>query len=148
MRKIQIAWNTEAEFSAVSWDGSVVLNEGLVRELGLTPSQIRVHHPYKKDFLEKVRKFRGDKPPPEMRGRTFILVDDGLASGYPMATAVDSMRRHEPVRIIVAVPTGSRDAVQLVSSKTDLTRYLNIREAFCSRSRTPTKNGMILLMRR
>lgn len=129
VRKIQIPWNTEAGFGAISWDGSLILNDSLVKELGLTPSQIEESIAHTKKILSKrTRKFRGNRPAPQMQSRTVILVDDGLASGYTMTTAVDSVRRHEPQKIIVAVPTGSRGAVRLVSSKANLTVCLNIRE--------------------
>lgn len=127
VRKIQIPWNTEAGFGAVTWDGSVVLNDMLVRELGLTSSQIEnCISRTRRIVSERIRKFSREKLP-EMRDQTVILVDDGLASGYTMMAAVDSVRRQNPERIIVAVPTGSKGSVRLISSKVDLLICLNIR---------------------
>lgn len=128
VRKIQIPWNPEAGFGAVAWDGSVALNQALVTELDLTSRQIeeRISHT-KQIVLERVQKFKGNRPLPNLRSRVIILVDDGLASGYTMAVAVDSIRKQEPQEVIVAVPTGSMEAVQLISSKADLLLCLNIR---------------------
>jgi len=128
VRKIQIPWNPEAGFGAVAWDGSVALNQALVTELDLTSRQIeeRISHT-KQIVLERVQKFKGNRPLPNLRSRVIILVDDGLASGYTMAVAVDSTRKQEPQEVIVAVPTGSMEAVQLISSKADLLLCLNIR---------------------
>jgi len=128
VRKIQIPWNTEAGFGAVAWDGSVVLNQFLVSELGLTSNQIEECVSRTRQIVsERVQKFRGDRPLPDLRGRVIVIVDDGLASGYTMAVAVDSVMKQGPQRVIVAVPTGSREAVQLISSKADLLICLNIR---------------------
>ena len=128
VRKIQIPWNPEAGFGAVAWDGSVALNQALVTELDLASRQIeeRISHT-KQIVLERVQKFKGNRPLPNLRSRVIILVDDGLASGYTMAVAVDSIRKQEPQEVIVAVPTGSMEAVQLISSKADLLLCLNIR---------------------
>lgn len=128
VRKIQVPWNTEAGFGAVAWDGSAVLNEVLVSELGLSSGQVEECISRTKRIVsERVQKFRGDKPLPDLRDHVVIIVDDGLASGYSMAVAVDSVMRYRPQRVVVAVPTGSAQAVQLVSSKADLLVCLNIR---------------------
>ena len=127
VRKIQIPWDTEAGFGAVSWDGSVVLNDALGRDLGLTASQIdNCVYRTRQIVSERIQRFAKGKPP-EILDQTIVLVDDGLASGYTMMAAVESVRKGKPRRIIVAVPTGSRGAVQLVSTKVDLLICLNIR---------------------
>jgi len=128
VRKIQIPWNTEAGFGAVAWDGSVVLNEALVKELTLTPRQIEESISLAKLIMsERVRKFRGDRSFPDIRGKAVALIDDGLASGYTMLAAIDSVRKKKPRKLVVAVPTGSTGAIQLVSSRADLVICLNVR---------------------
>ncbi len=128
VRKIQIPWNTEAGFGAVAWDGSVVLNQVLVNELGLTSDQIEESVSRTRQIVsERTQKFRGDRPLPNLRNQVILLVDDGLASGYTMAAAVDSIGKQGTQKVIVAVPTGSSEAVQFVSSKADLVVCLNIR---------------------
>ena len=128
VRKIQIPWNTEAGFGAAAWDGSTVLNNSLVTELGLTPNQIEESISRTRQIVsERVQKFRGSRPLPNIRDKVVLIIDDGLASGYTMAVAADSVRNQEPQEVIVAVPTGSVEAVRLVSSKADLLICLNIR---------------------
>jgi len=128
VRKIQIPWNTEAGFGAVAWDGSMVLNQTLVTELGLTSNQIEESISRTRQIVsERTQKFRGNRPLPNLRDHVILIVDDGLASGYTMAAAVESIGKQEPQEVIVAVPTGSREAVQLISSKADLVVCLNIR---------------------
>jgi putative phosphoribosyl transferase len=127
VRKIQVPWNTEAGFGAVAWDGSVVLNDVLLKELDLTSSQVKDCISRTKQIVsERVQKFAAGSFP-EIGNRTVVLVDDGLASGYTMMVAIDSVKRRGPQRIIVTVPTGSDGAIQLLSSKADLLICLNIR---------------------
>ena len=56
------------------------------------------------------REYRGNRPPMRLQGRTVILVDDGLATGSTMRAAVAAVRRHEPARVVVAVPIGAASA--------------------------------------
>lgn len=127
-RKIQIPYNPEAGFGAVAPDGSTILNEPLVRELGLTEEEIKL---LTKQVLEEIkrrnRKFRGDRPFPNLIGKTVILVDDGLASGYTMLAAIRSVKKQKPKRIIVAVPTAPLSSARLVASQVDQLICLNIR---------------------
>jgi predicted phosphoribosyltransferase len=62
-----------------------------------------------------------------LNGRTVILVDDGLASGYTMLAAISEVRKEDPGRVIVAVPTGAGRTVQMVADAVDLLICLNIR---------------------
>jgi len=104
------------------------LNQILVTELGLTSNQIEESISRTRQIVsERAQKFRGNRPLPNLRDHVILIVDDGLASGYTMAAAVESIRKQRPREVIVAVPTGSREAVKLISSKADLVVCLNIR---------------------
>lgn len=128
VRKIHIPWNPEAGFGALAWDGSVFYNEPLLRTLGLTEEEVeRCIEAERAAIVERMRLFRGDRPFPNLRGKTAILVDDGMASGFSMLAAVKSMRRRNPGEVVVAVPTGSEGAVQLVGPRADELICLNIR---------------------
>jgi putative phosphoribosyl transferase len=128
VRKAQIPWNTEAGFGAVTWDGETVLNEPLVEHLGLTREELEESiSKTKRNIQERLRKFRGDKPLPQLRDKVVILVDDGLASGFTMLAAARSARKRQPKKIIVAVPTASLGAVELLMSEVDEIVCLNIR---------------------
>jgi predicted phosphoribosyltransferase len=128
VRKAQIPWNTEAGFGAVTWDGETVLNEPLVKQLGLTKEELEESiSKTKRNIQERLRKFRGDKPLPRLRDKVIILVDDGLASGFTMLATTRSARKRQPKKIIVAVPTASLGAVKLLSSEGDEIVCLNIR---------------------
>jgi putative phosphoribosyl transferase len=128
VRKAQIPWNTEAGFGAITWDGVIVLNELLVEQLGLTEDDVEeAISKTKINIEERLKKFRADKPMPSMENKIIILVDDGLASGFTMLAAVRSLRNKKPKKIIVAAPTGSAGAIDLLKSEVDEIVCLNIR---------------------
>jgi len=128
IRKIPIPGYTESGFAAVSLEGDLVLNEPLVRELGLTQEEIELlAEPVKEELLARERIFREDRPWPELAGRTVIIVDDGLASGYTMLAAVRAVRRRNPSQVVVAIPTASASTIQLLASQVETIVCPNIR---------------------
>jgi putative phosphoribosyl transferase len=119
-RKVAIPANPEAGYGAVTEDGSLVLNEPLVRHLGLTRAEISEHaRQVKQEIRRRSRVYRSVLPPLDIAGKTTILVDDGLASGYTMLAAVDSVREKEAARTIVAAPVASGNAFDLLSPAAD-----------------------------
>ena len=128
VRKVQIPWNPEAGFGAVTWDGRVFLNRDLLAHLGLTQEVVaEAVAQTRAGIRERVEKFSTGRKGPGFRGRDAVLVDDGLASGYTMLAAVDAIRSEGPRRVLVAVPTGSQAAVHRVAATADLVLCLNIR---------------------
>jgi putative phosphoribosyl transferase len=128
VRKLQIPNEPEAGFGAVTLNGQLILNEELVAELGLTPEDIRgAREKAMGEGRSRDRALRGDREPLPLAGRTIVLVDDGLASGYTMLAAIGQVKGEHPDRIIVAVPTGSKYAVQMVAEEVNMLICLNIR---------------------
>lgn len=128
VRKIQIPWNTEAGFGAVTWDGRVFLNQDLVSRLHLTPDQVEAATAKARaNVRERVQRFTIERPFPDPAGHSCILVDDGIASGYTMAAAYQALRSLQPRGIIIAVPTGSLAAVHRVADLVEELICLNIR---------------------
>jgi predicted phosphoribosyltransferase len=128
VRKIHIPWNREAGFGAVSWDGTIRFNEPLLALLGLTQHEIdRCIAEEKEEIEKRVRLFRGQKPFPDLSGKAAIVVDDGIASGFTMLVAILSLKKKEPTEIIIAVPTASVSALQMMSTEVDRIVCLNIR---------------------
>lgn len=80
----------------------------------------------KRVIQERLRKFTGDKPMPDLKDKVVILVDDGLASGFTMLAAARSAKK-KPEKIIVAVPTGSMGAIELLVPEVDEIVCLNVR---------------------
>jgi putative phosphoribosyl transferase len=108
VRKLGVPGHEELAMGAIASGGVRVLNDEVVDSLGIPESVIE--NVTRREFEELRRReqaYRGERPPPQVRGRTVILVDDGLATGSTMRAAVASLRRLGPERIIVAVPTAA-----------------------------------------
>jgi putative phosphoribosyl transferase len=119
-RKIPIPWDPEAGFGAVTADGTLLLNEPLVAQLGLTEAQIgRLATQVQEEVRRRLKVYRGNQPMPKLKGKTVFLIDDGLASGFTMLTTVRSVRRGEPSEIVVVVPVSPRRSVKLVEPEVD-----------------------------
>ena len=131
VRKIQLPWNTETGFGAMNLDGDVVLNEELIRSAGLTEEDIeRQIQKTWQTLLERNALFRGNRPFPDISGKTVIVVDDGLASGYTLRAAIEYLKKRNPKRIIVAVPTCSKDAAEEIAKSVDEVYCLNLRDVY------------------
>lgn len=119
-RKLPIPSDPEAGFGAVAPDGTVVLNERMVANLGLSVEDIEV---IVKDVLvevrRRVREYRGGRPLPDLRGKNVLVVDDGLASGYTMIAALRAIKKGHPRRIVVAVPCSPGTSVERLEKEAD-----------------------------
>jgi putative phosphoribosyl transferase len=128
VRKIQIPWNTEAGFGAITWEGKIVLNQALVEQLNLTEEEMQTAIlRTKRNVQERLRMFRGQKSMPDLKDKVVILVDDGLASGFTMLAAARSVKERAPKKVIIAVPTASLGAIELLAPEVDEIVCLNIR---------------------
>jgi putative phosphoribosyl transferase len=131
VRKIQIPFNTEAGFGAMSPDGEIILNEKLLRQLKLTEDEISIQ--IKQTFeniQQRNRLFREGKPYPRLERDAVVIVDDGLASGFTMLAAIAFIRKKGARKITVAVPTGSENTIQFIVPEVDELVCLNIRSGF------------------
>jgi len=129
-RKLHVPWNREVGFGAVSWDGTVFLNEPLIASLGLTRDDIDLCVVKEKEVIRKrMKKFKGDKPFPDLKDKTSIIVDDGLASGFSMLTTLKTIEQMGVKEKIVAVPTAPISAIDLIRPYADKVVCLNIRSA-------------------
>jgi putative phosphoribosyl transferase len=128
VRKIRIPGTTESGFGAVTWEGRVLINERLRAALGLSDRDVeRAVAATMDNVTERVALFTGGNPMPEMIGKTVILTDDGLASGFTMLAAIQAIRLYKPAGILVAVPTASLSSAELVAREADVVICLNIR---------------------
>jgi len=113
VRKLGLPGQEELAMGAIASGGARVLNDELVTTLGLTEELIEPVAARERVELERrERAYRGDRPAPDVAGRTVILVDDGLATGSSIRAAVAALRRRGPARIVVAVPTAPRQTCQ------------------------------------
>ncbi len=130
VRKIQLPWNSEAGFGAINQFGDIFINRPLVKELGLTPEEVQRQITKTVENVQKRVKTFGVGELPDLSGRTAILVDDGLAAGYTMEAAIAAVKRLNPFRIVVAVPTCSADSAQRIAKEVDLLVCPNLRSGY------------------
>lgn len=122
VRKIGVPWQPELAAAAVV-DGQrpdLVLNDSVMQALGLTPEDIDDAAKAQLDEIERRRKlYIGDRPPICVKGRTAIIVDDGIATGTTAKAALQALRRREPGRLILAVPVGAPDVLAELETHAD-----------------------------
>ncbi|HLF75755.1 MAG TPA: phosphoribosyltransferase [Anaerolineales bacterium] len=120
VRKLGLPGHEELAIGAIASGGVRVLNEDIVQALNIT--QVLIDTIAQRELKELERRehaYRGERPAPEVRGRTVILIDDGLATGASMRAAVAGLRAHQPARIVVAVPTAALQTCQALKPEVD-----------------------------
>ena len=120
VRKLGAPEQEELAIGAVASGGSEYLNHELIHALRL--SQVELDGVRERERAEVQRRtalYRGDRPWPDLAGRSVIVVDDGAATGATALAAIAALRRHHPAEVIIAVPTGPADACQVLETAAD-----------------------------
>jgi predicted phosphoribosyltransferase len=129
--KITLPWNTEVGYGAVAFDGTVRLNDSLLSRLGLTREQIDEGIKYTRQKVQRrVERFCEKLPLPNLENKTVFLVDDGIASGFTLLTAVEAMKKAGVGSLNIATPTGHLESIQRISEQVDAIYCPNIRSGF------------------
>lgn len=111
-RKIPIPLTPEGGFGAIADDGTMILNEAAVKRTGLNREQIDYEAgKVRAEIKQRSLSYKADRLPIRLRDRTVIIIDDGMASGITMVTAVESVRYRHPKEVVVAVPVAPVMAV-------------------------------------
>ncbi len=119
-RKLGAPGQPEFGIGAVAPDGVRVLNEEVVRRLGIPEEYIeRITDRETAEVERRLKHFRGDRPEPDVRGRTTILVDDGLATGVTARAAIEALRRRRPRRLVLAAPVCAAQTAELLAPEVD-----------------------------
>ncbi|HEU4404678.1 MAG TPA: phosphoribosyltransferase [Polyangiaceae bacterium] len=110
VRKLGVPDNEELAMGAVASGGALVVNDEVVERFGI-PAEVvaRAAEVERGEVERRERAFRGGRPMPDLRRRTVLLVDDGLATGATMRAAVSALRKMKPARLVVAVPISDPD---------------------------------------
>lgn len=120
VRKLGTPGQEELAMGAIAPGEVRVLNPDIVHSLRISEEIIEaVAKRERKELDRRQRAYRGDRPPPQVQGRCVILVDDGLATGATMRTAIKAIRQQQPSRIVVAVPVAPADTVQTLREEAD-----------------------------
>ncbi len=108
VRKLGVPGHEEFAMGAVASGGVRVLNREIVEALRIPDDVVaEVIAREERELERREREYRGDRPFPDLRGKTVILIDDGLATGSTMLAAVTALRQQQPARLVVAVPVAS-----------------------------------------
>jgi putative phosphoribosyl transferase len=120
VRKLGVPGREELAFGAIASGGAVVLNEEVVRSLRIDEASARaVAERERAELARRAEAYRGTTDPPDVEGKTVIVVDDGLATGASMRAAVEALRQLGPRRIVVAVPAAARQTCEELRAEVD-----------------------------
>jgi len=120
VRKLGVPGHEELAMGAIASGGVRVINDELVRALRIPDEVIEaIVEQEQQELARRERLYRGARPPPDVRGRIVILVDDGLATGATMYAAVKALRQQQPARIVVAVPIAAPETCEQLSGEVD-----------------------------
>lgn len=120
VRKLGVPDWAELAMGALATGGGLVLNRELMDKLNIGEDQLE--QTIRAETAELHRRewaYRGDRPPPDIAGRTVILVDDGIATGASMVAAVRAVRAGDPAAVVVAVPVGSESTCRALRAEAD-----------------------------
>lgn len=131
VRKLGAPFNPELALGSIATGGVTVYNERLLAELGLDEEALApVREREELELARREHAYRAGKPPPSVAGKTVVLVDDGVATGATMEAGVEAVRALGPERIVVAVPTSSREAAERLAATADQVIALSIPEPY------------------
>lgn len=131
VRKLGVPGHEEFAMGAIAPGGVRVLDRALLGELGSSAVALEgVVAREQRELERRERAYRGDRPPPDVRGRTGIVVDDGLATGATMRAAVQALRAMGVARLRVAVPVGPASTCAALRGEVDDVVCLRMPEPF------------------
>lgn len=120
VRKLGVPGQPELAMGAVASGGVRVLNQEILRQLHVEEDQIdRITEEQRHEVRERENRFRGDADAPDVRGKTALVIDDGIATGSTMRASVEALRELGPERIVVAAPVASYSACENMEEVAD-----------------------------
>ena len=119
-RKLGAPDQPELALGAIAPGGTYVLNEDILMWLDISEDELeQIASRESREMERRVRLFRGDRPEPMLKGKTVILVDDGIATGMTVRAAIEHIRQHEPGHLVLAVPVCDAGAAEVLCSEAD-----------------------------
>lgn len=139
VRKIKIPWNTEAGFGSITTDGSVLINEPLLEQLSLSEKDLmnsinltKTEIKERLDFYSKSKINLENVYNQFIRENNIFMIDDGLASGFTMLAAIKMVKKYNPKKIFIAVPTAPLHTIQRIQAAVKIDKVFcpNIRNVW------------------
>ena len=120
VRKLGVPGHEELAMGAIASGGVRHINRDVVDQLGIDSETIEAASRREQKEIERREElYRGQRPPLDVRDKTVILVDDGLATGSTMRAAIAALRQHQPARIVVAVPAAAPQTCSEIADEVD-----------------------------
>jgi putative phosphoribosyl transferase len=130
-RKLGAPESPEYGIGAIAEGGAVYLRDDAIREIGLSERDVaEIAEREGAEVERRVRRYRGVRPPVEVRGRTVILVDDGIATGGTARAAVRALRERGAARVVLAVPVVARRTAERLAAEVDALVFVEAPEDF------------------
>ncbi len=130
-RKIGAPSQPEFAIGAITQDGEVILDEESSRTVGASEAYLKSESNRQfKEVKARMRRYRGGRPYPSLKGKLVLIVDDGIATGHTFRAAVMSVRRHKPLSVVVAVPVAPRESIAEIAKEVDRVVCLQTPEPF------------------
>lgn len=129
--KLGAPGNPELAIGAIAGDGTMLLDEHIIREFGIPRQYIeREREAQLRSMAARAERYRQGRPPLDVTGRCVILCDDGIATGATALAALESLRRQKPARVILAVPVGPTQSMEALAQACDEVVVLATPEPF------------------
>ncbi|OEF98767.1 phosphoribosyltransferase [Desulfuribacillus alkaliarsenatis] len=119
-RKIGAPYNEEVAIGSVTEEGHAILNQSLIERLAVPDSYIeQATLKQVQEIKRRLNTYRQGRAPIKLEGRVVILVDDGIATGYTMHAAIQSVQHQNPKKLIIAVPVAPPETVDTLTELID-----------------------------
>ena len=129
--KIGAPFNPELAVGAVTSEGALWFDEEFIRELRLSEKDLaRAVEQQREEMARRLIMFRRARPPLDVKNKTVVLIDDGVATGATVLASLRALRQHQPARLILAIPVGPRETLQHLASECDQLIVLETPEPF------------------
>ena len=130
VRKLGVPNYPELAMGAIAPGGVIATDRSLIRSLGISDDQVlSVVREEKRELKRRENLYRGGRPMPDLKGKTAIVVDDGLATGFTMRASLLALKKKNPAKIVAAVPVCAPQSCRLISSLADcIVCYLSVAE--------------------
>jgi len=130
-RKLGVPGQEELAFGALASGGVRVLDQDIIREVGISDEDVeRVTETVKKELERRERVYRAGRPSLQLEGRVVLLVDDGIATGSSIRAGVNALKQMKPARLVIAVPVAPASTCHRLKAEVDELVCLHTPELF------------------